>query len=164
MENQRIFISSILGAIVVAIINAVPFLNFVNCFCCIGIVAGGIIALLHYDRSFDTRDYVSVAVSITIGITTGIFSAFISLLFEWIIFLQFGNWTAELFLKIAENMEEIPPAVEQMIEAVKEEKQYGFLWTYILLRNLIVMPVFCLTGSLITRAYLNKDRSFNNIT
>lgn len=164
MENQRIFISGILGAIVVATINAVPFINFINCFCCTGIVAGGIIALVHYDRSLDTREYISTAVSITLGIITGILASFISLLFEWIIFMQFGHWYAELLLNIAENMEEIPPAMEKMIDTIKEEKQYGFLWTYILLRNLLVMPVFCSVGSLITRTYLNRDRTFDHLT
>ena len=164
MENQRILISGILGAAVAATINAVPFLNFINCLCCIGIVAGGIIALVHYDRSLDSREFISTAVAINLGITTGILASFISLLFEWIIFMQFGHWYAELLLDIADNMEEIPPAMEKMIETIKEEKQIGFLWTYILLRNLFVMPVFCTVGSFITRTYLNRDRTYDHLT
>ena len=163
MENKRIIISSIIGGTVVGVISAVPFLNFINCFCCIGVVAGGAIALIYYDRTLESREFIATATTITIGISTGIAAAFISLLFEWIIFLQFGNWYAELILKIAENLEEIPPELQKMIETIEEEGQYGFSWTAILFRNVIVMPIFCIVGSFITRLYLNKNRSEDNI-
>jgi hypothetical protein len=158
MENQKILISATLGALVVAVINAVPFLNFINCFCCIGIVIGGAFALIHYSRNLEMHEMIQPPIAITLGITTGIIAAFISLLFEWIIFTQFGHWYVDLLLKMIENMEEIPPFMEKMVEQLEEERQYDFFWTSILLRNLIIMPIFCLTGSLITRLYLNRNR------
>ena len=163
IENQKIMISSSLGAVVAAVINAVPFLNFINCFCCIGIVAGGAIALYHYDRSMEITEFISTATAITLGITTGIIAAFISLLLEWIVFTQFGNWYANLILRMVENMEDIPSFMEDMIAELKRESQYGFFWSSILLRNLIIMPLFCLIGSLITRGYLNRNRTNNDL-
>jgi hypothetical protein len=159
MENQKIIISSSIGAVVVALVNAVPFLNFINCFCCIGIVSGGAIALLHYQRNLSIHEIIHPPIAITLGITSGIIAAFISLLLEWIIFMQYGHWYTELLLKMVENMEDIPPLMEKMIEQLEEESQYGFYWTSNLLRNIIIMPVFCLIGSLITRIYLNRNRS-----
>ena len=158
MENQKIIISGTLGATVAALINAVPFLSFINCFCCIGIVSGGAVSLLHYQRHLDPHELIELPVAITLGITTGIIAAFISLLFEWIIFMQFGHWYAQMFLKMAENLKDIPPFMEKMIEIVEEESQYGFFWSSNLLRNVIMMPLFCLVGTLITRTYLNRNR------
>ena len=80
MENQRIIISGLAGGTVAAILNAVPFLNFINCFCCIGIMLGGAVALAYYDYTIQIKEYLSPAIAVTLGITSGIIGAFISLI------------------------------------------------------------------------------------
>ena len=100
MENERIIIAGVMGGSVAAVLNAVPILNFINCFCCIGIMLGGAIALIYYDRSAEYQEYLSPAVAVTLGITSGLIGAFISLFIEWIIFSVFGNWELEVLKDI----------------------------------------------------------------
>ena len=138
--------------------NSIPILNFINCFCCLGIMLGGAVALIYYDRSFEKPEYINPAIAVTIGITSGLFGAFISLFIDYIIYINFGHWEIEFMQDLLDNMEDVPPVLDDMFYELQEELQAGFLWGSILLRNLILMPVFCLFGSLITRVILNKNR------
>lgn len=158
MDNQRIIISGIVGGLIAAILNSVPFLNLINCFCCIGIMFGGAVALYYYDRTFEFPEYINLPNSVTVGIAAGILGAFISLIIEWIIYINFGHWELEFLKELTYKMDEVPPIIDEVINELENESHRGFLFGQIMLRNLIVMPIFCLSGSLITRVFLNKNR------
>jgi hypothetical protein len=119
---------------------------------------GGTIALIYYDRSFEKLEYINPAIAVTIGISSGLFGAFISLFIDYIIYINFGHWEIKFMQDLMDNMDEVPPMLDEMFFELQKELQSGFLWGSILLRNLILMPVFCLFGSLITRVILNKNR------
>jgi hypothetical protein len=158
MDNQRIIASGFVGGLVAAAMNSIPILNFINCFCCAGIMLGGVVALVYYDRSFTMREYINPATAVTVGITTGLFGAFISLGIDYIIFLNFGHWEIEFMYDLLEAMEEVPSALEDMIYELEQELEGGFIWGSILFRNLLLMPLFCLIGALIIRVFINKNR------
>ena len=161
MDNQRIISAGFVGGLVAAALNSIPILNFINCFCCAGIMLGGAVALIYFDRSFAIREYVPPATAVTLGITAGLFGAFISLGIDYIIYINFGHWEIEFLYDLLDAMEEVPPAIEEMLYELEQELQAGFIWGSILLRNLILMPIFCLIGSMITRVYINKNREDN---
>lgn len=158
LDNQNIIISGIVGGAVAAILNSVPVLNFINCFCCIGIILGGAISVFYYDRNFGDGQFLNPAVAITLGIASGIIGAFFSLLIEWMIYANFGRWELEFLQKFIENIDEIPEYLEELIFELEQDWNYGFLWGAVLLQNLILMPIFCLVGALISRVILNKNR------
>jgi hypothetical protein len=158
MDNQQIITSSIVGGTVAAILTAIPFLNFINCFCCIGIMLGGAVGLIYYDRSIQFQDLISPATAVTLGIGSGLAGAFLGLFIEWFIYLSFGHWELDFLRNILANLDEVPPMMEDMMAELESEMSAGFLWGSILLQNLIIMPLFCLLGSLITRAVLNRNR------
>jgi hypothetical protein len=147
-----------IGGLVAAALNSIPFLNFINCFCCAGIMLGGAVALVYYDRSYTEREYINPAVAVTVGITAGLFGAFISLGIDYIIYLNFGHWQIEFMYDILEAMDEVPAALEDMIYELEQELEGGFIWGSTLFRNLLLMPVFCLIGSMIIRVFINKSR------
>ena len=158
MDNQRIMAAGFVGGLVAAALNSIPILNFINCFCCAGIMLGGAVALVYHDRSYATREYIGQATAVTIGITTGLFGAFISLGIDYIIYLNFGHWQLEFMYDILESMDEVPTAIEDMIYELEQELEGGFIWGSTLFRNLLIMPVFCLFGALIIRVFINKNR------
>ena len=158
MDNQRIISAGFVGGLVTAIFNSIPILNFINCLCCAGIMLGGAVALIYFDRSYTIREYIPPATAVTLGITAGLFGAFMSLGIDYIIYINFGHWEIEFLYDILDGMEEVPPALEEMLYELEQELQAGFIWVSILLRNLILMPIFCLIGSVITRVYINKNR------
>jgi hypothetical protein len=159
MDNQRIIAAGFVGGLVAAALNSIPLLNFINCFCCAGIMFGGAVALVYHDRSYAVREYINPATAVTVGITAGLFGAFISLGIDYIIYLNFGHWEIEFMYDILEAMEEVPPAIEDMLSELETELQAGFIWGSILFRNLLIMPLFCLIGALIVRVFINKNRA-----
>lgn len=159
MDNQKIITAGFIGGIVAGSLNSIPFLNFINCFCCIGIILGGVVALLYHDRSDANREYINPAIAVTLGITSGLFGAFISLFIDYMIYINYGNWELEFMQQLIENMDEVPQVLDELLYELEKELQSGFLWGSILLRNLLLMPVFCLIGSLITRVILNRNRA-----
>jgi len=158
MDNQKIISAGFVGGLVAAALNSIPVLNFINCFCCAGIMLGGAVALLYYDRSFSIREYIPPAISVTVGITSGLFAAFISLGIDYIIYINFGHWEIEFLYDVLDGMDEVPTIIEEMVYEIEEELRAGFIWGSILFRNLILMPIFCLIGAVIIRVYINKNR------
>jgi uncharacterized membrane protein (DUF485 family) len=158
MENQRIITAAFGGGLVAALLSSVPYLNFINCFCCIGIALGGVVALLLYDRSTGSTHYINQAQTITLGISTGLIGAFLSLLIEWIVYRVYGHWDIRLIQSIMENMDEIPDYLEELRNELENQASQGFIWTATLFTNLVVYPIFCLIGSFVSRLILNKNR------
>ena len=159
MDNQKIIMAGIIGGVVAGTLNSIPVLNFINCFCCLGIMLGGAAAMIYYDRSFLAQDYINPALAVTLGITSGLIGAFASLFFDYIIYLNFGHWELAFMQDMMDNMDEIPAVLDELFYELENELKYGFIWGSILLRNLLLMPVFCLFGALITRVLLNKNRT-----
>ncbi|MCK4559897.1 MAG: hypothetical protein KAV45_08955 [Calditrichia bacterium] len=158
MDNQRIMAAGFVGGLVAGALNSIPILNFINCFCCAGIMLGGAVALIYYDRSFTVREYINPATAVTVGITAGLFGAFISLGIDYLIYINFGHWELDFMYDVLEAIEEVPPVIEEMLYELEQDLQAGFIWGSLLFRNLILMPIFCLIGAMITRVYINKNR------
>jgi hypothetical protein len=159
MENRRIVNAGFTGGFVAALLNALPFLNLVNCFCCAGIMLGGAVGLFYYDRQGGHREYLSTANAVTVGLVTGIIGAFISLAIEWMIYQSFGDWQLEMARNIIDQMEEVPIYIEEMMAELEKAAGYGFMWASVFFRNVVILPIFCLTGSLIMRIILLRNRT-----
>jgi hypothetical protein len=158
MDNKEILNAGFAGGLTAAIFNAVPFLNFINCFCCAGIILGGAVGLFYYDRLNGHREHLSTAAAVTVGLVSGIMGAFISLIFEWVIYQIFGDWQLEIARQIVEQMDNVPAYIEDMMTELEKTAGYGFMWTAIFFRNALILPVFCLTGSLLMRIVLLRNR------
>jgi len=164
MENQRLINSAIVGGTVSALLFSVPFINMINCFCCAGIMLGGAVALFYYDRSYEIREIISPATALTVGLVSGLAGAFISIFIDWLLFAMFGNWELELINILNESLGDMPELAEAMDELLYEmetEASKGFYFGRVLMglvRNLILLPIFSVSGALITRLFINKNR------
>jgi uncharacterized protein involved in cysteine biosynthesis len=156
MENRNILLAGFIGGSVTAIFSSIPYLNFINCFCCIGIMLGGVTALLFYNQLSAAMNNISMPLAITIGMTAGLMGAFLSLLLSWIVYLQFGHWDIRLLQSMAEHMEEVPQQLAEALQLLEDRAAGGFDWAPTLFSNLLMFPLFCLLGSLLTRFFLNK--------
>jgi hypothetical protein len=159
MENRNILIAGFIGGSVTAFFSSVPYLNLINCFCCIGIILGGITALVAYNRLSGSINDISMPLAITIGITAGLMGAFLSLLLSWVVYLQYGHWDLRLLQSMVENMEDVPEQLEEALQLLEDKAARGFDWAPTLFSNLLMFPIFCLVGSLLTRLFLNKRTS-----
>lgn len=154
--NERIFYQAvILGGVVSSLSVAVPLLNIVNCFCCLGIASGGLVAVL-YIRKYNQINVFTLPEIIRIGLVSGLIGAALSFILHYIIFLLYGNWEIELFTNMIENMDEIPPMWESFYKEFNSPEFQGFAGASILIRDLILFPLFSFLGALLTNRSLAK--------
>ena len=150
MQKQGYYQAVILGALVSALTDSIPLLSFVNVFCCIGIASGGFVTLWLLHRQNPEKEYFTTPEVIHLGLLTGIIGAFLSFVFQYIVFLWIGNWQVQWLLNAMNNMEELPPLWEKMYEELQRPEYQGFAGVAILVRNLIIFPIFTFLGALIT--------------
>ena len=157
MENQRIISAAVIGGITAALLSTTPVINLINCICCAGIIFGGALGLFYYARLNPDPELINPPTAVTIGIVTGLFGAFFALVLEYIFFEMFGPWQIEFARDILNQMDEVPAYLEEMLYDIENQISAGFNWGAVLLENLIIMPVFCLSGALIARLFINKN-------
>ena len=158
MDNQKIYHAAILGGIVAALTDALPVLNFINCLCCIGIAAGGSAALF-YLKGLEQDKIFTMPELVQIGLLTGLTGAFFSFGFHYIMFKMIGNWQIEWALNMLDNMEEIPALWDELYEQLQAPEMQGFAGLSILIRALIIFPIFTFLGALFTnRLFLRQNR------
>jgi len=155
MDNQKLIHAAVIGGLVAALSDALPYISFVNVLCCLGIAAGGITAMLYLKRQ-DPIKIFQLPELIQIGLVTGLTGAFFSFILNWIVFNTVGNWQVEWLLETMENMENLPLAWEELYEQLLLPENQGFGGMLILIRNLILFPVFTLAGTIITNRVLNS--------
>jgi hypothetical protein len=152
MENRNIVQTAFIGGMMIALLGAIP---FADACCCFFYLGGGAVSLFLYNRYFiHEHDELTVALSILLGIATGLAGAILSLFVDWLTYLLFGYYEFEMAKQLIENMDEIPVYLEELITEFEKQKIHGFIWAGSLLTNLLVMPLFCIGGSLITRVFL----------
>lgn len=155
MNNQETTHAVLLGGMVAALSDAVPYLNLINCLCCIGIAAGGAVSIL-YLKSLDRERIFVLPEIIQIGLLTGLAGAFFSFAFHYVMFRMIGNWQIEWLTNMIENMDEIPPIWEDLYTQLQAPEMQGFAGMSILIRSLILFPVFTFLGALLMNRVLIK--------
>jgi hypothetical protein len=158
MNNQLLYRSALLGGITSALFDALPYLNFINCLCCLGIALGGIIAVFYYRMySEDSNESLSMPVIVQLGLMSGIFGAFLSFAFQYIVFLIMGNWQIEMLKNLMNQMDEIPPVWEELYDELQNGEEFQtFAGFAVLIRSLIIFPIFTFIGALITNKLIDK--------
>ena len=157
MENRLLYQSAFIGGVTAALIDALPYLNFINCLCCLGIAFGGIIAVFYYRlNSEDGNETLPMPLIVQLGLMSGLFGAVMSFAFQYIVFLIMGNWQIELMKNLMENMDEIPVVWGDLYDDLQNEEFQTFAGFAILIRSLIIFPIFTFIGALITNRLIDK--------
>lgn len=144
-------IPALYGGIIMAFVSAIPFLNFLNCFCCAGIMLGGFLGVFFYKNNFTpgTPPFTS-GDCMAVGALSGVMGAVFGTLLTFASLLLFGNVMGEFMTEMIRNMElEIPP---EAWDAIDESLSAGFTaFSFILqlVSNLILYTIFGLLGGLI---------------
>jgi hypothetical protein len=76
MENRSLFLSGLVGALVMVVLSNVPFLNLINCLICAGLWLGGMAAVWFYRRQ--TGQTVTGGQGALLGVVAGVIGAIIS--------------------------------------------------------------------------------------
>ncbi len=160
MQKQGYMRAIAIGGLVAALTDSLPLLNLINCLCCLGIASGGMVTLWLLRRQFPEKEYFTTPEVIHLGLMTGLVGAFISFALQYIVFLMYGNWQVQWLLQAMDNMDEMPPVWERLYEELQKPEYQGFAGLAILIRNLIIYPVFTFLGALLaSRFFFRKGKA-----
>lgn len=138
------------GGIVAGVISGLPFINIINCFCCAGVMLGGLLAVFFYKKDLppDTSPLTS-SDGIQLGVLSGVFTAIISTILGAIIFFSAGNVTGEAlynFMVESGIMDQLPP---ETLEQMEEGLMSAEISPLSVVMSFIIDPLFGLLGGLI---------------
>ena len=144
-------IPALYGGVIMALISAVPFVNFLNCLCCAGVMLGGFLGVFFYKNNFtpDTPPFTS-GDCLAVGALSGVIGAVIGTILSIASLMLFGNIMGEYMMRMLQNMNlNIPP---EAWDAMEESMSSGFtLFTIMiqLMSGLVIDTLFGMIGGLI---------------
>jgi len=165
MQNRpQKFLPSLYGGIVIATISSVPGLSLINCFCCAGVIAGGITAVYFYNKELTPEMLpLTAGDGVVLGGLAGIIAAFLSVLLHLAVYIMFGNIAAriayEVFRSILETSNlpaEIADAVEEALRVALEQGLTPLLVFIQLAQDLFLFTLFGVVGGLIGYALFKR--------
>jgi hypothetical protein len=125
VEPPSKMMPALIGGAIMGLISATPFLNFVNCLCCAGIIFGGFLAVFFYkDQLTPDMPPLQASDGVAIGALAGVFGFLIATVLNLIIYTVFGPVGAEATIRLMVQIFEsagvdIPPEqYDQMMEGV----------------------------------------------
>ncbi len=152
-EKASKLLPSLYGGVIIGVIAGLPFLGLLNCFCCAGVMLGGLMSVFFYKNDLtSTMPPLTSNDSLQLGLLAGVFGAVFGTLIHGMILAAFGDITTGTLLHILRGLEgRIPPeALEQIENSMSHSAGLGMLslvTTFFV--SLILYPLFGLIGGLI---------------
>ena len=114
-------IPSLYGGLLIATVWAVPGLNFLNCLCCAGVMLGGFLAVLLYQKDITPdMEQMTREDCTQLGIYAGVISSIAAVLIQYVVTLIFGDIAIDMMMRLAERMQiDLPPEIYPMVEDAK---------------------------------------------
>lgn len=165
MQNKPTkVLASLYGGIVIATISSVPGLNLINCFCCAGIMLGGLFAVFIYSRQLTPETLpLTAGDGVLLGALSGVIAAFLSLLLHLVVYALFGNIAERIIYDIVRSILDaanVPAEISEMFdERFQEALERGLTPLFLffsLIQNLVLYVLFGLFGGLIGYAIFKK--------
>ncbi len=151
MSKPDKFLPALYGGLLIATVWAVPGLNFLNCLCCAGVMLGGFLAVVLYQKDVTpemgplTREECT-----SLGIMAGVISSVASVVIQYAVMLVFGDIAIEMMLRLAERMQvDFPPEMLQLIEESREQEPNIIGSFFAIFIYLLPNTLFSFLGALI---------------
>ncbi len=146
-------IPALIGGTIIAGLSSVPIINFINCFCCAGVIIGGYFSVYFYHRNLRQFDLpLTYGDGALVGIMAGIFGV----LFSYALNLLFGTNVDQVMDQMMSMMDTVPPEVEDMVELLKANQ--GKLMLASMAMGLVIDIIFGMLGGILGVSMLNKKR------
>lgn len=162
MNTPNRIIPIIYGTSVMTLIAVFPLLNFINVFCCAGIMAGGYVGVYTYWKQLqNTGLALTTKDGGMIGILCGILSAIFVTGFGLILSLfSETNPMLDIMKTIDDIGIQTPPEMSEYMDKFSNEyNEHGFSPTITIISfvsNIVLYPLFGSVGAILGVSYLNK--------
>ena len=142
---------ALIGGALIGIVSAIPIINWINCFCCAGVIIGGILAVHLYNKKLVGFELTS-SDGVTIGLMAGAAGALISTILTSMIT---GGIKRQID-RILEYSAEMPPEVEDALLRIQEMGGEMFFVIVGLIFSVIIFSIFGIIGGLISVSIFKK--------
>lgn len=142
---------SLYGGLLIATLWAVPGLNLINCLCCAGVLLGGFLSVLLYQKDFTAGNEPMIKNDcIQLGIYSGLIASVAAVIIQVVVTLVFGDVAVEMMMRMIEKMNvEMPAEFYTLIEQAKEEEPNLFRSIISVFFYIIPNTLFSVLGALI---------------
>jgi hypothetical protein len=144
---------ALIGGALIGIISAIPIISLINCFCCAGVVIGGIVAVHLYNKNLGGLELTS-SEGVVIGLMAGASGALISTILTSMI----TGGVKNQINKILEYSNEIPPEIQDALIRIQEMGGNLFFVIVGLVFSLIIFSIFGIIGGLIGVSLFRKKQ------
>ncbi len=148
---------ALFGGLTIAIVSTIPVLNFINCFCCAGVILGGLLSVYFYNKSqigLGDASSLNDGDGIILGLMSGAFGAIIGTIFSSII----GTNLQQQLEKIMEYSSELPPEVNDALDMLSQHQEGIALIVLGLFISLIIDCLFGILGGILGVSLLAKKK------
>lgn len=142
---------SLYGGLLIATLWAVPGLNLINCLCCAGVLIGGFLAVLLYQKDHTLESIrLTQRDCIDLGLYSGIVASVAAVLIQVVVTMVFGDVALEMMLRLIERLHvDLPPEFSEMVEQARGQHP-TFIGSIIsIMVYLIPNTLFSVLGALI---------------
>jgi hypothetical protein len=163
-NNSLYFRPALFAGLILSIVNFVPGLDLVNCFCCAGLLAGGVLAVIFFKMDLPPEQQIMNIDGFYLGLWTGIFGAG----FETVLDITIGPFIADVKFRMIQNLiktlfgsiqipSDLMDQLSQAISAAKRPHLIDTLLSFFMI--VIIYSIFTIFGALMTTAFIQKRKA-----
>jgi hypothetical protein len=153
-QQPNKLVPAVWGGLLMGVISGVPFLSWINCACCAGVMAGGALAVYLFRRQLDPRYHMDMGDGASLGLLAGVFGAIIGTALNQV----FTQFSFELAQKILSEFVQDPEAealIDQLRSSGSLVKKFAIIGFFM---QLVLFTIFGLLGGLIGVRLFGKSQ------
>ena len=163
-EKPSMLMPALYGGIIMGVLSGIPYLSFINCLCCAGVLLGGFMAVFFYNKDL-TPDMppLTSGDSIKLGALAGLFGAIVGNVIAGLVMVTIGNVAGEAMYEMLISIYDSVGILDQMPSEAIDEMERGMTAAELdpttIIISFVVNPLFGLLGGLIGyQVYKPKDK------
>ncbi len=164
-EKPSKLMPAVYGGIVMGVLSGIPFLNFINCLCCAGVLLGGFLAVFFYNKDLAPDMLLTNSDGLQLGALAGVVGAVVSTLISVLLILTIGNISGEAMYELVYGIYDSMGIINQMspdqLDQLDQMKA-SELSPFNIISAFIIYPLFGLLGGLIGYSVYKKKPTMTN--
>jgi len=161
-QRPRMLMPSIIGGLLSGVLTAIP---FINCLCCIWVIAGGFLAA--YLLSKESQSSLTTGDGAIVGVFAGIIGAvvdtIVSIPFDAL--LRNSEFMRAILDKVGEYAQDLPAGMEGLLDSGPFSGSVSIPWMLLgLIFSMVIFSAFSALGGIIAVSVFKKKTDPNKLT
>lgn len=153
-EKPSKLMPALYGGIIIGLLSGIPFISFINCLCCAGIMIGGFLAVFFYKKDLPPdAPPLTNNDALALGALAGLFGALFSNIIAAGFMFTVGNVAAgatyDFIVSMYDKMGMLDKMPPEALDQMKEGMSQDTISPVSVLSSFVVSPLFGLIGGLI---------------